>query len=110
MIKTMEYSKLLLGFRKVLNYLFLYDFATEISCWQFFEGVFCLAFEKNSFYMINDAVKQEHGYVRDRNKASKLGLDGCKKGRYCKWRIQTPYHLRETGQSIMQEKGFSGFS
>ena len=56
--------------------------------------------------MINDAVTKELGYVRDRNKASNLGLDGCKKGRYCKWRVQTNYHLRETGQAMMQERVF----
>ena len=66
-----------------------------------------VATKKNSFYMINDAVTKELGYVRDRNKASNLGLDGCKKGRYCKWRVQTRYHLRETGQAMMQERVFS---
>ena len=68
---------------------------------------FYVALKKNSFYMINDAVTKELGYVRDRNKASNLGLDGCKKGRYCKWRVQTNYHLRETGQAMMQERVFS---
>lgn len=80
-----------------------YIFAIQpMFLWEFFY----VALKKNSFYMINDAVTKELGYVRDRNKASNLGLDGCKKGRYCKWRVQTKYHLRETGQAMMQERVF----
>ena len=98
----MEFSKLLLAFRNVLHSTPpIFFHMTHI----FLD--FNVATKKNSFYMINDAVTKELGYVRDRNKASNLGLDGCKKGRYCKWRVQTRYHLRETGQAMMQERVFS---
>ena len=100
-IKIMEYSKPLLAFRNVLHTTPPYFFAIQPIF-----RIFYVALKKNSFYMINDAVTKELGYVRDRNKASNLGLDGCKKGRYCKWRVQTKYHLRETGQAMMQERVF----